>query len=460
MTLSCFWQVSLLVLDEADRLLDLGFEADLRMALSLLRPPPPPSQRHAPPPPPLSPPPPPPPPPPLRTLLFSATFSAPIRALAAELLEPSALRVTVERASAVAARGAHLGAQPAAASPACGAADADLTSSASVLQRFEIYRGKGARGAARRRLLVLLRTHLGEEIVADHGRSHLGEESGDEGDEAESGESGESEAEEEETEEEEVEEEEEAAEAEAAEAEAAAAAEAAEAEAAEAVGDDKERRSVGSDGVAAAVDISDEAEDEAGSATEERPRVIVFATYKLEARQLTEILISRGLPAVALHGDMAQRARGEAMAAFRTGAARVLVATDVAARGLDVRHVSAVINTSLGVSLENYVHRVGRCGRAGATGVATTFLVDGDEALTPPLVALLERSRQRVPPEVAELARKAEAEAARVASGPSRRAGLDGEDEEEDERTQAQTANREKQMARHRAHKSKELKGR
>ena len=71
------------------------------------------------------------------------------------------------------------------------------------------------------------------------------------------------------------------------------------------------------------------------------------------------------------------------LAAFRSGATRILVATDVAARGLDVAHVTAVVNTSLGISVENYVHRVGRCGRAGATGVATTFVVDGDEANVP-----------------------------------------------------------------------------
>ena len=184
----------------------------------------------------------------------------------------------------------------------------------------------------------------------------------------------------------------------------------------------------------------------------------MFATYKLEAKQLAEFLtVKGGLPAVALHGDMPQKARAESMAAFRSGVARILVATDVAARGLDVRHVTAVINTSLGISLENYVHRVGRCGRAGAVGVATTFIVDGDEALAPPLVALLERSRQSVPPEMRELAQRVVSDV-RTAAGAVR-AECDDEGEEM-ERLRLQVANREKQLARQRAKKSKEGKGR
>ena len=372
-------RVSILVLDEADRLLDLGFEADLRMALSLLRTPSAVRQR---------------------TLLFSATFSAPIRALAAELLEPSALRITVERPQQ--ARAALQQAPTEG-----GDAASELTSSASVVQRFEIHRGKGAKAVARRRLLALLRDHLGEEEEDDDEEED--EEEADRHD--------------------------------------------AEDEAEDAAGGDDEER-VGQQGVAA-IDIGDAGGDE----DDNRPRVIVFALYKLEARQLADLLVAKGLPAVALHGDMPQKARSEAMAAFRSGEARILVATDVAARGLDVRHVTAVINTSLGMSLENYVHRVGRCGRAGATGTATTFLVDGDEALVPSLVALLERSRQAVPPEMRDLVRKLEADAARNAKTEARAQNMgDDDDEEEDERTQMQIANREKQLARQKAKKSKEMK--
>ena len=99
---------------------------------------------------------------------------------------------------------------------------------------------------------------------------------------------------------------------------------------------------------------------------------------------------------------------------------------------------------------------MGRCGRAGATGVATTFVVDGDEALVPPLAALLERSRQNVPPEMHELARKVVADAARAASRGAEAAGVSDEDEDEEkERLRMRIANREKQLAKQREKKIK-----
>ena len=140
---------------------------------------------------------------------------------------------------------------------------------------------------------------------------------------------------------------------------------------------------------------------------------------------------------------MSQTARSAAVAAFRKPAAssdqgsaggpRVLVATDVAARGLDVPDVSHVINFSVGLSMDNYIHRVGRCGRAGKQGIATTFVVDvsqpppsldafpwcapaasplkvpcaieqADKPLVGKLVELLESSRQPVPAPVLEFA--------------------------------------------------------
>lgn len=102
--------------------------------------------------------------------------------------------------------------------------------------------------------------------------------------------------------------------------------------------------------------------------------------------------MSRGFSAVSLQGAMSQSARSRAMQAFRDGDASVLVATDVAARGLDVAAVTHVINFSFGLSIENYVHRVGRCGRAGRKGEAITFFIDGDEKFAPELLEVLHRS--------------------------------------------------------------------
>jgi superfamily II DNA/RNA helicase len=101
---------------------------------------------------------------------------------------------------------------------------------------------------------------------------------------------------------------------------------------------------------------------------------IVFTRTKRAAQRVADDLVERGFPASPLHGDMAQVAREKAMARFRDRKVRVLVATDVAARGIDVSDVTHVINYSCPEDENTYVHRIGRTGRAGATGVAITFV--------------------------------------------------------------------------------------
>jgi superfamily II DNA/RNA helicase len=101
---------------------------------------------------------------------------------------------------------------------------------------------------------------------------------------------------------------------------------------------------------------------------------IVFTRTKRAAQRVADDLAERGFPASPLHGDMAQVAREKAMARFREGKVRVLVATDVAARGIDVQDVTHVINYSCPEDAATYVHRIGRTGRAGASGVAVTFV--------------------------------------------------------------------------------------
>ncbi|HYO31739.1 MAG TPA: DEAD/DEAH box helicase [Nocardioidaceae bacterium] len=101
---------------------------------------------------------------------------------------------------------------------------------------------------------------------------------------------------------------------------------------------------------------------------------IIFTRTKRQAQRLAEELIDRGFPASPLHGDMAQVARERAMTRFRDGTIEILVATDVAARGIDVEGVTHVINYTCPEDEKNYVHRIGRTGRAGASGVAITFV--------------------------------------------------------------------------------------
>jgi ATP-dependent RNA helicase DeaD len=111
----------------------------------------------------------------------------------------------------------------------------------------------------------------------------------------------------------------------------------------------------------------------------ERPKsAIVFCRTRLEVESLTETLNTNGHRAQALHGGMEQRQRDRVMQLFRAGSADLLVATDVAARGLDIDHLSHVINYDVPSAPEAYVHRIGRTGRIGRDGVAIT-LVDPRE---------------------------------------------------------------------------------
>ncbi|OWY39156.1 RNA helicase [Xenophilus sp. AP218F] len=106
----------------------------------------------------------------------------------------------------------------------------------------------------------------------------------------------------------------------------------------------------------------------------EMSQVIVFCKTKLSADQLSRDLKREGLQAEAIHGDKAQSARLETLAAFKEGSLRVLVATDVAARGLDISELPYVVNFEMPNAPEDYVHRIGRTGRAGAKGVAISLM--------------------------------------------------------------------------------------
>ncbi|MHC6177159.1 DEAD/DEAH box helicase [Glutamicibacter sp. X7] len=111
---------------------------------------------------------------------------------------------------------------------------------------------------------------------------------------------------------------------------------------------------------------------------EGRGRTIIFTQTKRSAAKLTDELIDRGFNAGALHGDLGQGAREQSLKAFRSGKVEILVATDVAARGIDVDDVTHVVNLQCPDDEKTYLHRVGRTGRAGNDGTAVTF-VDWDD---------------------------------------------------------------------------------
>jgi ATP-dependent RNA helicase DeaD len=101
--------------------------------------------------------------------------------------------------------------------------------------------------------------------------------------------------------------------------------------------------------------------------------IIVFCRTRTEVDELTETLGGRGYRAEALHGGLSQEQRDRVMRRFRDGASELLVATDVAARGLDIEHVSHVVNFDVPQSPDAYIHRIGRTGRAGREGIAITL---------------------------------------------------------------------------------------
>jgi ATP-dependent RNA helicase RhlE len=123
-------------------------------------------------------------------------------------------------------------------------------------------------------------------------------------------------------------------------------------------------------------------------------RTIVFTRTKRGADKVTEYLGSVGLSAVAIHGNKSQGQRERALETFRAGRTPVLVATDIAARGIDVDGVTHVVNYELPDVAESYVHRIGRTARAGADGAAFTLCDDAERHL---LRAIEKLTRQSIP---------------------------------------------------------------
>ncbi|KAF6080913.1 DEAD-box helicase 41 [Phyllostomus discolor] len=137
----------------------------------------------------------------------------------------------------------------------------------------------------------------------------------------------------------------------------------------------------------------------AGAASLDVIQVLIFAEKKADVDAIHEYLLLKGVEAVAIHGGKDQEERTKAIEAFREGKKDVLVATDVASKGLDFPAIQHVINYDMPEEIENYVHRIGRTGRSGNTGIATTFINKAcDESVLMDLKALLLEAKQKVPP--------------------------------------------------------------
>ncbi|KAK9383099.1 P-loop containing nucleoside triphosphate hydrolase protein [Kockiozyma suomiensis] len=133
------------------------------------------------------------------------------------------------------------------------------------------------------------------------------------------------------------------------------------------------------------------------SENSKKDRILIFALYKKEAARVEQTLQRRGYNVAAIHGDLSQIQRQNALENFKNGSCPLLLATDVAARGLDIPAVKLVINLTFPLTAEDYVHRIGRTGRAGQTGKAITFFTEHEKHLSGALINVLRSADQPVP---------------------------------------------------------------
>lgn len=132
-------------------------------------------------------------------------------------------------------------------------------------------------------------------------------------------------------------------------------------------------------------------------------QAIIYCNTRRKVDWLTEKMQSRDFTVSAMHGDMDQRERDLIMREFRSGSSRVLISTDLLARGIDVQQVSLVINYDLPTNRENYIHRIGRSGRFGRKGVAINFLTQGDVRYLRDIETFYNTTIEEMPMNVADL---------------------------------------------------------
>lgn len=133
----------------------------------------------------------------------------------------------------------------------------------------------------------------------------------------------------------------------------------------------------------------------------------MFVETKKKVDDVTRVIKSNGFSAISIHGDKSQPERDYVLSEFRTGKFLILVATDVAARGLDVEDVRCVVNFDYPNSSEDYVHRIGRTGRCQQAGTAYAFFTPNNQRQARDLIAVLEEAGQAVSPQLLDLAQSA-----------------------------------------------------
>ncbi|CAN8096843.1 unnamed protein product [Discula destructiva] len=134
-------------------------------------------------------------------------------------------------------------------------------------------------------------------------------------------------------------------------------------------------------------------------------KILIFTGTKRVADEITRFLRQDGWPALSIHGDKQQNERDWVLDQFKTGKSPIMVATDVASRGIDVRNITHVLNYDYPNNSEDYIHRIGRTGRAGQTGTAITFFTTDNSKQARELVNVLQEAKQQIDPRLAEMAR-------------------------------------------------------
>ncbi|PPQ91828.1 hypothetical protein CVT25_000275 [Psilocybe cyanescens] len=136
----------------------------------------------------------------------------------------------------------------------------------------------------------------------------------------------------------------------------------------------------------------------------ENAKVLIFVATKRVADDITKYLRQDGWPALAIHGDKEQRERDWVLSEFKAGRSPILIATDVASRGLDVKDVGYVINYDFPNNCEDYIHRIGRTGRAGMKGISYTYFTTDNSKCARELIGILREAKAVVPPQLEEMA--------------------------------------------------------
>jgi ATP-dependent RNA helicase DDX5/DBP2 len=147
--------------------------------------------------------------------------------------------------------------------------------------------------------------------------------------------------------------------------------------------------------------------------TEQGAKVLIFCETKRGCDEITRTLRMDGWPALALHGDKSQKERDWVLLEFKSSRHPLMLATDVAARGLDVKDIKVVVNYDMPNNAEDYVHRIGRTGRAGAKGTSYSFFTAANGRMARDIIKVLREANQVVPPQLEQLS------ATSSGSGPS-----------------------------------------